>query len=735
MRVWAALEDGGRESFLDPWRPAFHLAGGRAALDLGLRALAGLPFPHGARRVERLDLFSGRALPVLEIRTPPLRRDAAARALQELGCELYGADVPLAQAYHYERGHFPLARCAFEAAGGALRGWALQDDPWALDYELPPLRSAHLFLSASEIAGPLDPKTAPRGRLAARFEGVEHEFEGALEDQIDALSARLEEWDPDVLTTDWGDGWLLPRLAEAAARSGREPPLSRDPRRAMARTGPESFRSYGRMLRSGGRCTLFGRWHLDLRNSFLLRETGLDGLLEIARIAKVPVQRAARSTIGTSLASMQMDRAWRDGILVPMEKRQAEAFRPASDLLECDKGGLVYEPETGWHGLVAEYDFVSMYPTIMARRNISPETVDCPCCAGGAVPGTGHRLCSRRRGLVPKVLEPLLAKRSSYKLLAKAPGPMREAYKRRSSAHKWCLVTCFGYLGFKNARFGRIEAHECVTAWGRELLLRAKEAVEERGLRVLHALTDSLWVRLEPGADPEEIRRAVEARAGAPVGLEGVYKWIRFCPSKRDALSGVPGRYFGAFLDGEIKVRGLACRRRDTPELLKGMQEEMLRRLAGAADPEGCRRLARELLEMAEERRRRLREGAVTAQDLAIALRASKEACGYARDTRASLAARMLAAAGSPPAPGETVRFVIASAKDEVKDWRVRPLSLLEDGLEYDAGEYARLLDRAAWEILDGLAPREEAGARPRPRQLELFPPASLVYNTGGGKP
>ena len=60
------------------------------------------------------------------------------------------------------------------------------------------------------------------------------------------------------------------------------------------------------------------------------------------------------------------------------------------------------------------------------------------------------------------------------------------------------LVTCFGYLGYKNARFGRIEAHEAVTAYGRDKLLRAKETFEAAGFTVLHGLTDCLWVQ-KPG--------------------------------------------------------------------------------------------------------------------------------------------------------------------------------------------------------------------------------------------
>jgi hypothetical protein len=40
------------------------------------------------------------------------------------------------------------------------------------------------------------------------------------------------------------------------------------------------------------------------------------------------------------------------------------------------------------------------------------------------------------------------------------------------------FTVCFGFLGYRNARFGRIEAHEATTAWGREKLLSAKEIAE-----------------------------------------------------------------------------------------------------------------------------------------------------------------------------------------------------------------------------------------------------------------
>ena len=717
MRVWIVERGGRRRSVLDPWRPVFRVGGTHAQLKTALRLLPGAQTSW----VHKKELFSGETLRVLEVRVPVLERDPLVKRLAGLELPLYDADLHLVQAYHYDRGHFPLALCRFTLDGGTLAAHELLDDPWSVDYELPSLRFLHLAFAPSEISGRQDPNHASGRRLSLSLDGRTYDLDGSPAQQLETLARRLRAWDPDVITTEWGDSVLMPEL-DALSREHRVPlDFSRDPARAMTGKKERTFYTYGRAVYQGGARYLFGRWHLDVKNSFMLKETDTAGLFEIARMAKIPVQRAARCTIGTSLSSMQMAWAWTQGVLIPMEKQQAEDFRPAGDLLVADKGGLVYEPEVGWHRNVAEFDFTSMYPEMMVRRNISPETVNCPCCPENFVPEVGHRLCSKRRGLVPSVLEPILLKRAKYKALAKAGGPDAASYKQRAAAHKWCLVTCFGYLGFKNARFGKIEAHECVTAWGREVLLRAKDSVESRGYHLLHALVDAIWITVKPGADLEALRLLIEKEAECPLALEGVYEWIRYCPSKEDARSGVPGRYFGAFTTGELKIRGIASRRRDTPALLKAMQKELLECLAAVEPGGNLKSLVPVLLEVVEEYRLRLREGRVTADELAITFHLSREPGDYVHDTVSALAAKQLAAAGVTLHVGETVRYVITNASDAVKEWRSRPLSLMENGLEYDVKKYLELLERAAWEILDGLAaaPASKRGIIP-PGTLEL---------------
>ena len=60
------------------------------------------------------------------------------------------------------------------------------------------------------------------------------------------------------------------------------------------------------------------------------------------------------------------------------------------------------------------------------------------------------------------------------------------------------LVTCFGYTGYKNAKFGRIEVHEGITGRSRDILLQTKDIAEEMGFRVLHGIVDCLWVQGSP---------------------------------------------------------------------------------------------------------------------------------------------------------------------------------------------------------------------------------------------
>jgi len=194
-----------------------------------------------------------------------------------------------------------------------------------------------------------------------------------------------------------------------------------------------------------------------------------------------------------------------------------------------------------------------MYPAVIIHGNISPE-VPLPDVLTPA---------SEELGVVPLTLKPIYEKRVALKVKARfypPDHPMAKTLKARSSALKWLLVVCFGFLGYKNARYGRIEAHEAVTKGGREVLLRAKEVAEEEGFEVLHMYVDALWLKKKGCSKPEhfeDVMHKISSRTGLAIALDGIYRWVAFLPSKTDPRVPIPNRYFGVFQSGEIKVRGL----------------------------------------------------------------------------------------------------------------------------------------------------------------------------------
>jgi DNA polymerase-2 len=714
MRLWFIDENGTAVSLWDRYAPSFYVRSDLRALEAALRGLSVRPAELSVAPVERVDLMTGKAVRVLEVSvSEPGRYAQIVNALDRWNdgtLELFSCDIPPAQRYCYDRDIFPLAFCACESEAGVLRSLRLRDDPWTESYRIPPLSVLELKVEGD----PINPRHGHRGHLEAKWEGETRILNGddpAL--LLESLSGLLERADPDVILTQWGDAWLFPQLHRLARIHGKPLPWNRDPNADPRSRRARSYVSYGRIVRREASRTLSGRWHLDARNTFILAETGLEGLIELARLSRIPVQQLARTSTGTAINSMELLQACRDGILIPWRKQEPEGFKTAGELLVADKGGLVFLPEPGIHGDVAELDFASLYPTLMSRYNISPETLDCPCCPGNRVPEIGRHTCTRRRGLVPRVLEPILEKRARYKALRKAARTPEEhrLYDRRQNALKWILVVSFGYLGYKNARFGRIEAHEAVTAYSREMLLRAKEIAESKGFRLVHAIVDAIWVYRSGITEAQALglADAIGRETGITMALEGIYRWLIFPPSRIHGSLAVANRYAGLFRSGSVKARGLEFRRHDTPPFIAQTQETLLEILAKARSPAELHDRLPEALELLGARAMELIEGRVPLPALAITRQISRRPEEYTRACDTAIAAQSLLARGVRLSPGESVQMIITASKDPDPASRIRPLAMTGSApTSYDREKYLDLLIRAAGTLLGPLGYDED---------------------------
>ncbi len=615
----------------------------------------------------------------------------------------FNSDIQVPQLFLYTTGLFPLAYGEYQLEDDVLTGWTLDDACDATEYTMPPL----VTLTLKNRPDFLSPKYRRTFQLEVSYDGTTYSIEHTEPaDVLQALNSHLERCDPDIIMTEYGDAVLMPMLARLAVQEDMPLLLNRDRTVGYFTTNESSYFAYGKIVHKDGAFELAGRWHLDTENSFMMGEASLDGVAEIARLTQLPVQHQSRSTIGSALSSMQLSWAYRHNYLIPAKKREPEEFKSAATLLLADRGGLIYQPVMGFHGQVAELDFVSMYPTIMVEHNVSPETVNCRCCTNSRVPELGYTICEKREGIVPATLRTVVRKRGMYKKekkrLKKLGDERWKLYDRRQNALKWMLVTCFGYLGYKNARFGRIEAHESVNAFSRDAILRAKELAERRGYQFLHAIVDCMWLKKEGAteADYEDLAREVSADAGIDISLEGIYSWILFPASKMDPHIPTANRYVGWYENNEIKIRGIEIRRRDTPVFIKRMQGEMLQVLGAARTVADVVALVPAALEKSRDYIDLLRSGKADPMELVIHRHISREPEEYANRSMNAVVAQALDEAGIHLAAGEMIEYIIIDASGRKNPVKAKPVALysLEDG--YDIEKYTELALKAVETLL-----------------------------------
>ena len=731
MVLWVITAEGKRLKLLDTFYPSFYCDGPSGEIKRVFSLLSREPIPVTAEQVERFDLFLNKSIPVIQVTPKDLTQySGLVKKIARMSdtINLYNCDISLAQLYFYEKKLFPLAFCsmAYNRAGKILSIKAL-DSPWDLDYTLPPLERISLKLEGELI----NPNHGWRGKLEV-FDGETSRLLEADDPKefIELLNRYIQRKDPDLILTDWGDSFIVPHLRRLAEKVKTPLALNRDLNMEVSGRKARSYASYGRMVYNAGAQIFYGRWHIDRQNSFILHEADLEGLFEQARVCKLPIQHMARTSSGTGITSMQLETAYHEHILIPWKKKEPEQFKTALELLNIDKGGLVFLPPVGFYEEVAELDFSSMYPSIMSKFNISPETVGCTCCPENRVPETGYTLCTRKVGLVPKTLRPLLDKRARYKKdLASTHDPkQKESIDRRQTALKWLLVVSFGYLGYKNARFGKIEAHECVTAYSREILLQTKEIAEGEGYRLIHAIVDSVWLKKEGAAeqDYQMLARKISKKTGLLINLEGIYRWIGFLPSKTKPTLSVPNRFWGVFHSGKIKIRGLEVRRSDSPPFIKEAQNQMIAVLSEAKNINDYQTRIPFVLEILAVYRLRLEEGQIPLRDLVMTRNISQDPRDYQKATPSAVVAQELLARGIKLGPGESIQYIITRSKDKDPASRARAYANFTTDHVYDLEKYTELLLKGGEGLLslfgydlkklDGLTSKRNGG-----RSLKVF--------------
>lgn len=425
----------------------------------------------------------------------------------------------------------------------------------------------------------------------------------------------------------------------------------------------------------------------DVVSTYGLAEKLLPFAIQLSSISGLPLDQVGASSVGARVEWMIFYEAVKRGELAPnREERPYETY----------KGAVVLEPRPGLHEDIAVIDFSSMYPSIMMKYNVSPDTLvigDCNDCY--VAPENNYRFRKTPEGLYPGLLRVLVESRRKVRELMKnypENSPDWVLLNERQRALKVMANAMYGYCGWLGARWYRREVAEAVTAWGRNLLKTVIEKARSLGLPIIYGDTDSLFVK-NIGDKVDALINYINNELGFDVKVDKVYRRVLFTEAKK--------RYVGLTIDGEVDIVGFEAVRGDWAEVAKDVQENVAEIVLKTGDVGKAVAYVKSIID-------KLKAFQFDIDDVIIWKTLDKSLNEYKVLTPHVAAAKQLIEAGYKVGKGDMVGYVIVKGGGAKLAYKVKPYILTKDIREIDVDYYIeKQVIPAAMRILEVLGVKE----------------------------
>src|SRR2546425_11585145 len=305
--------------------------------------------------------------------------------------------------------------------------------------------------------------------------------------------------------------------------------------------------------------------HVEMESEIILKigQEAIDYVIQMSALSGLPPDQVIAAAVGFRVDNYLMMETHKLGQLIP--SRTEQPIIPY-------KGAIVLEPRVGLHDNVASLDFSSMYPSLMIKYNISPDTLVTGKDEGAfEVPEVKHRFRKSPPGFYRIVLTKLIEARKTTKAELKRTSPSDPRYpllKAREKAVKVMTNAVYGYAGWAGARWYSKDVAESAAALGRATINHAISLAKTLGLTVLYGDTDSLFVNYDEKL-VQKFQAEIDHQLGLEINLSEVYKRILFTEAKK--------KYAGLRTDGQIDIVGLEAVRGDWSNLARDVQNRVLR--------------------------------------------------------------------------------------------------------------------------------------------------------------
>lgn len=407
----------------------------------------------------------------------------------------------------------------------------------------------------------------------------------------------------------------------------------------------------------------------DVRSTLGLGEKFLPFAIQLSYLTRLPLDQVGAASVGHRLEWFLMFEAYKRGELIPnREEREAEPY----------KGAVVLQPVPGIHENIAVLDFTSMYPSIMIKYNVGPDTItkdqECHEEEHNIAPEVEHCFTKNPPGFFRSVLTKLIELRKSVKEELKKHSPETYEYRlldERQRALKILANATYGYMGWIGARWYCKECAEAVTAWGRSLIKRAIDLAHGLQLKVIYGDTDSLFVSYHPDRIVKFVE-LVEKELGFEIKIDKVYKRVFFSEAKK--------RYAGLLEDERIDIVGFEAVRGDWADIAREVQEKVTEILLKEGSVNRAVEYVRNVIND-------LTYGKVPIEKLIIWKTLTKPVSEYDVEAPHVKAAKKLLRLGYKVEVGDKIGYVVIKGSGKVSD-RAEPYTLVKDPRAVDHSYY-----------------------------------------------
>ena len=381
----------------------------------------------------------------------------------------------------------------------------------------------------------------------------------------------------------------------------------------------------------------------------------LDFAMQLSSLVSLPLDHVMTAATGFRIEWFLIKQTRKLGELIP--QRLEQPYRSYA-------GGLVLSPKPGLHDNIAVLDFKSMYPNIMIRYNLSPDTYvapEEPEPASGVyvTPEVGYKFRKSPPGFYKESLTYLIEVRAKIRTQMKTLKQGTIEYgvlDARQKAVKIITNAAYGYVGWVGARWYIKPVAEAASAWGRHTIVAASQLAESQGLTIIYGDTDSLFLTYDP-KKLQVVKDEIYEEMGLEVEVGEIYKRIFFTEAKK--------RYAGLRQDDTLDIVGLEVIRGDWAEVAKKVQEQVLEIILKEQSPKKAVDYVHSVISELKQRKIPLR-------DLIIWKTLTRSPEQYAVRAPHVEAAKMLKEKGWNLTSGDKVGYVILSGKGRFYN-RVKP--------------------------------------------------------------